>query len=95
MVAVIPWVFIGSSKYCRPHLLISNFARGGDMMIENEGTGGTRLYCRWCAVGLWDAVTNTPTQGVVGWYLRVGNEVLAAAQFSSYNSRVTGSSAAA
>ena len=33
------------------YLLRSDFARSGDMMIENEGTGGTRLYCRWCAVG--------------------------------------------
>ena len=29
----------------------TNFARGGDMMFENQGTGNTRLYCRRCVVG--------------------------------------------
>ena len=48
MVAILPLFF---SKGCRPYLLTSDFARGGDMMIGNEGTEGTRLYCRWCGVG--------------------------------------------
>ena len=51
MVAILPWFFNGSSKGCRPYLFTSDFARGGDIMIGNEGTGGTRLYCHWCAVG--------------------------------------------
>ena len=37
--AVLPWVFNGSSKSCRPYLLTSDFARGGDMMIGNERRG--------------------------------------------------------
>jgi len=52
VVIVLPWFFNGSSEGCRSYLLTSNFARGEDMMIGNEGTEGTRLYCRWCAVGL-------------------------------------------
>ena len=60
MVAVIPWFFNGFSKGCRPYLLISKFARGGDMMIKNKVRRGT---------GVW----------------LVGNEVLAAAQFSGYD----------
>ena len=44
-VAVLPSSFDGFSKGCRPYLLTSDFARGGDMMIGNEGTGGIHLYC--------------------------------------------------
>ena len=33
------------------------------MMIGNKETGGTRLYCRWCAVG-W-CVKNMPAGSVV------------------------------
>ena len=61
MLAILPWLFNGSRKGCRPYLLRSGFARSGDIMIRNERTRGTRLYCRWCAVD----VTNTSTQDVV------------------------------
>ncbi len=40
MVAVLPWFFNGFSEGCRPYLLTSDFARGGNMMIGNEGMGG-------------------------------------------------------
>jgi len=43
MVAVLPWFFNGSSKGCRPYFFTSDFARGGDMMIGNKGTGSTSL----------------------------------------------------
>ena len=51
--AVLPWFFNGSSKDCRPYLLISNFARGRDIMIENEEA------VLIAAGALWDVVTNT------------------------------------
>lgn len=44
-------LLLGPAKVAAHYLLISDFARDGDMIIENEGTGGTRLNCRWCAVG--------------------------------------------
>lgn len=44
MAALIPWVFGGLSKGGR---LRPDFTAGGVMMIENEGTVGTRFYCRW------------------------------------------------
>ena len=54
MVAIIPWFVNGSSTGCRPCLLISDSARGGDMMIENEGDGEAHVFT---AVGtLWDVV---------------------------------------
>ena len=44
MTALIPGVFGEFSKGCR---LMSDFTAGGAIMIENEGTVGTRFYCRW------------------------------------------------
>ena len=41
--AVLPWFSNGASERCRPYLLKTNFARGGDIMIGSQGMGGTRL----------------------------------------------------
>lgn len=43
--AVLSWI-LGSSKSCRPNLLTPGFSRVRTMMIGNERTGGTGLYCR-------------------------------------------------
>lgn len=60
MVAILPWLF---SKGCRPYLITLDFARGGDIMIGNEGTGGIRLYCRLVHCRM--VLRITPTEGVV------------------------------
>lgn len=51
-------------------------------MIENEGTGGTRLYCRWCAVGCCYEHADTRCGG---WQAM---KPLAAAQFRGYDSNL-------
>ena len=83
-VGVLPWFFNESSKGRRPYLSTSDFARGGDMMIGSKGTGGTRLYCRWCDVG-W-CYEHADRRGG-DWYLTLGNEALAAAEGHSFAAR--------
>lgn len=47
---ILSWFFNEFSKDCRSYFFTFDFARDENIMIGNERTRVTRLYCRWCAV---------------------------------------------